>query len=87
VTVRAGGPLTLRPPRPGDRLAIAGGRRPVGRLLADAGVPARLRGEAAVVATPERVVWVAGLRAAQDLLAPAGAPAVVLELELEPAPA
>jgi tRNA(Ile)-lysidine synthase len=76
------GPLTLRPPRPGDRLALAGGgRRAVGRLLADAGVPARLRGEAAVVATPERVVWVAGHRASHDLLAPAGAAGVVLELE------
>jgi tRNA(Ile)-lysidine synthase len=85
VTVRAEGALTLRPPRPGDRLAIAGGRRPVGRVLADAGVPARLRGEAAVVATPDRVVWVAGLRAAHDLLAPPGTPAVVLELEAAPA--
>lgn len=82
VAVRAEGPLELRAPRPGDRLAIAGGgRRPVGRLLADAGVPARRRGEAAVVATPERVVWVAGHRAAADLLALPGQPAVVLALE------
>jgi tRNA(Ile)-lysidine synthase len=76
------GPLTVRPPRPGDRLALAGGgRRAVGRLLADAGVPARLRGEVPVVATPERVVWVAGHRASHDLLAPPGADGVVLELE------
>jgi hypothetical protein len=34
-----------------------------------------------VVATDDRVVWVAGHRAAPDLLAPAGAPAVVLALE------
>ena len=84
VAIRADGlgPLTLRPPRPGDRLALAGGgRRAVGRLLADAGVPARLRAHAAVVATPERAVWVAGHRACHDLLAPAGAAAVVLELE------
>jgi tRNA(Ile)-lysidine synthase len=82
VAVRAEGPLSVRAPAPGDRLALAGGgRRAVGRLLADAGVPARLRGEVPVVATPERVVWVAGHRAAHDVLAPAGAPAVVLELE------
>ncbi len=76
------GPLTVRPPRPGDRLAIAGGgRRAVGRLLADAGIPARLRGEVPVVATPDRVVWIAGHRASHDLLAPPGSAAVVLELE------
>jgi tRNA(Ile)-lysidine synthase len=75
------GPLTVRPPRPGDRLALpGGGRRPVGRLLADAGVPARLRGEVPVVAAGDRPVWVAGHRADHGLLAPPGAPAVVLEL-------
>ena len=82
VAVLPDGPLSVRPPLPGDRLALAGGgRRAVGRLLADAGVPARLRGEVAVVATPERVLWVAGHRASHDALAPPGAPAIVLELE------
>jgi tRNA(Ile)-lysidine synthase len=82
VAVLPDGPLSVRPPLPGDRLALAGGgRRAVGRLLADAGVPARLRGGIAVVATPERVLWVAGHRASHDALAPAGAPAIVLELE------
>ena len=82
VAVRAGGALAVRPPRPGDRLPLpGGGRRAVGRLLADAGVPARLRPGVPVVATPERVVWVAGHRAADDLLAPPGSPAVLLELE------
>ncbi len=76
------GALDVRPPRPGDRLALAGGgRRPVGRLLADAGVPARLRDRVPVVACADRVVWVAGHRAAADLLAGPGAPALVLELE------
>lgn len=82
VAVRADGPFTVRAPQPGDRLPLAGGgRSAVGRLLAAAGVPARLRPEVPVVAAGERVVWVAGHRAAGDLLAPAGAPAVVLELE------
>jgi tRNA(Ile)-lysidine synthetase-like protein len=82
VAVLPEGPLSLRPPRPGDRVALAGGgHAAVGRLLATAGVPARLRRDVPVVATAERVVWVAGHRAAHDLLAPPGAPAVVLELE------
>ena len=53
----------------------------MGRLLAAAGVPARLRDQVAIVATPDRVVWVAGHRASHDLLAPPGAPAVLLERE------
>jgi tRNA(Ile)-lysidine synthetase-like protein len=79
--VRLDGPAAVRSPRPGDRLALPGGaRRPVGRLLADAGVPARLRHLVPVVATAERVVWVAGHRAAADLVVRDGAEAVVLEL-------
>ena len=63
------GPLTVRPPRDGDRLAIRGGGRvAVGRLLAGAGVPPRLRPHVPVVATADRVVWVAGHRAAADLV-------------------
>jgi TilS substrate C-terminal domain len=53
----------------------------VRRVLADGGVPAPLRDRAPVVAAGERVVWVPGHRAAADLLAPPGAPAVLLELE------
>jgi len=34
-----------------------------------------------VVATPKRVVWVAGHRAADDLLVTDGAPALILEME------
>lgn len=79
VAVTVQGPFEVRPVRPGDRLAIAGGgRRPVGRLLADGGVPARGRSRVCVVAQGERLVWVIGHRAAADLLAPEGAPAVVL---------
>lgn len=85
VAVAARGPLTVRPPRPGDRLALeGGGHAAVGRLLAGAGVPARLRQLVPVVAAGERVVWVAGHRAAGDLVRTDG-PAVVLSLEAAPA--
>lgn len=82
VAVAVDAPLVVRAPRPGDRVALAGGgRAAVGRLLAEGGVPSRLRHRVPVVATAERVVWVAGHRAAADLLAPPGSPAIVLELE------
>jgi tRNA(Ile)-lysidine synthase len=82
VSVRDAGPLHVRPPRAGDRLALPGGGRvAVGRLLAGAGVPARLRPHVPVVAAGDRVVWVAGHRAAGDLLTAGPEPGIVLELE------
>ena len=82
VAVRCEGPFEVRSPRAGDRLAMSsGGRLAVGRLLAADGVPSRLRAEVPVVATPERVVWVAGHRAADDLIATESEPAVILEAE------
>ncbi len=82
VAVRHDGPLSVRPPLPGDRLPLRGGGHvAVGRLLAAAGVPARARAGVPVVATPERVVWVAGHRAADDLLVTDRGPAVILEME------
>jgi tRNA(Ile)-lysidine synthase len=81
VAVRVDGPLRVRGPLPGDRMPLGdGGRQAVGRLLGAAGVPARLRPRVPVVVAGERVVWVAGHRAAPDLLAAPGEPAVVLEL-------
>ena len=53
----------------------------VGRLLAGAGVPARLRPLVPVVASGDRVVWVAGHRAADDLVTAGPGPGIVLELE------
>lgn len=82
VAVTADGPFEVRPPRPGDRVGLAGGgRRRVGRLLAEAGVPARLRREVPVVAQGDRVIWVVGHRADADLLAAPGTPALVLRAE------
>jgi tRNA(Ile)-lysidine synthase len=82
VAVAVEGPLVVRAPAPGDRLPLAGGgHQAVGRLLAAAGVPARARDRVPVVATPDRVVWVAGHRAAPDLLAAADGVGVVLRLQ------
>lgn len=82
VAVRCEGPFEVRPPRAGDRLPMAaGGHLAVGRLLAADGVPSRLRAEVPVIATAERVVWVAGHRAADDLIATDAGPAVILEVE------
>lgn len=82
VAVRCDGPLTVRSPRPGDRLSLRGGGHvAVGRLLASDGVPSRERAGVAVVATADRVVWVAGHRAAEDLLVTDRGPAVILEME------
>ncbi len=81
VALTCGGALRVRPTRPGDRLPLPGGGHvAVGRLLADRGVPAHRRPSVPVVESDDRVVWVAGHRAADDLLAPAGARALVLEL-------
>jgi tRNA(Ile)-lysidine synthase len=81
VALRVDGPFEVRAPRPGDRLGIGGGHsRAVGRLLADAGVPARHRVRVPVVTCAGRVVWVAGYRADPALLAAPDAPATVLEV-------
>ena len=58
-----------------------GGRVAVGRLLAEAGVPVRLRSLVPVVASGDRVVLVAGHRAAADLVTAGPGPGIVLELE------
>ena len=82
VAVRCDAALEVRAPRPGDRLPLpSGGHLAVGRLLAAEGIPSRLRQDVPVVATAERVVWVAGHRAADDLIVRDSGPAVILELE------
>ncbi|MCC6830050.1 MAG: tRNA lysidine(34) synthetase TilS [Thermoleophilia bacterium] len=81
VCLPAGGALVVRPPLPGDRLGLpGGGRARVGRLLADRGVPARLRPLVPVIELDGRPVWVAGHRADAAALAAPGEPATVLEV-------
>jgi tRNA(Ile)-lysidine synthase len=75
------GDLCVRPVRPGERIHLAGGgRRPLGRLLADAGVPARLRDRVPVVARGDEVLWLVGHRADDRALASPGAPATILSV-------
>jgi tRNA(Ile)-lysidine synthetase-like protein len=79
--VRASGGLVVRPPAPGDRIALAGGgHQSVGRLLQAAGVPARRRPAVAVVASGDRVLWVAGHRACAESVAAPGEDAVHLSV-------
>jgi len=81
VTIVPAGRLAVRGPRPGDRIALAGGGHArVGRILQADGVPARLRAKVPVVVVDEVPVWVAGHRASADALAGPGRPAVVLEV-------
>jgi tRNA(Ile)-lysidine synthase len=82
--VHAHGPLVVRAPEPGDRLALrGGGHQSLGRLLQAAGVPARHRAGVAVVADERGVLWVAGHRASSDVVAPPGEPAVNLTVMAE----
>lgn len=81
VWVRAMGTLSVRPPRAGDRIALAGGgHQAVGRLLQSAGVPSRLRSRVPVVTDRGRIVWVAGHRVDAGVLAMPGEDSVHLEL-------
>jgi tRNA(Ile)-lysidine synthase len=82
VAVADSGPLVVRSPRAGDRIALSGGgSQAVGRLLAAAGVPSRRRPQVPLVARGNDVVWVAGHRADLRHLAPPGTPATILTLE------
>lgn len=60
--------LTVRFPRPGDRFHGLGapGSRPLGRFLADAGIPREERARVPVVLSAGEIVWVAGVRPAES---------------------
>jgi tRNA(Ile)-lysidine synthase len=62
-------PLQVDAVRDGDRIRPFGmeGTKKVGDLLTDAKVPRRLRGLTPIVRDGDRVVWVAGVRLADDV--------------------
>jgi tRNA(Ile)-lysidine synthase len=81
VALACTGRISVRGPRPGDRLALeGGGHARVGRILQSDGVPARLRPLVPVVIVDDVPVWVAGHRVCAGALAEPGQPAVVLEV-------
>jgi tRNA(Ile)-lysidine synthase len=65
---RAGLPLTVRSPRPGDRLRPWGmaGSKKVARLLLDAKIPARRRPAVPLLVGAAGVLWVIGLRRSRE---------------------
>lgn len=63
-----GGPLTVGPVSPGDRMRPFGmdGSRKLSDILVDAKVPARRRPLVPIVRDGERIVWVAGVKSSED---------------------
>jgi tRNA(Ile)-lysidine synthase len=69
----AGGPFTVRPWLPGDRIRMPGGTRTLKKLFNEARVPRSRRARIPVVADATgRVVWVVGLAHAADPAPPRG---------------
>ncbi len=63
-------PLTLRGPRPGDRIALPGGTRKLKKLFGERRVPRSERGRTPVLQEGSgRILWVAGLATARDATA------------------
>ncbi len=60
-----GATLEVRCAGTGERVDIAGGTKRVGRCLAEAGVPARLRSGWPVVTAHGKIAWVVGTRVAE----------------------
>lgn len=68
---RIGFPLELRPWRIGDRMRPAGlgGSKLISDILTDAKVPRDTKERAYVLADPERIIWLCGLRLAEGVKA------------------
>ncbi len=81
----AGGPLTVRAPRPGDRILPLGGagHRPVVRCFMDARVSKLARQAWPVFEAGGSVVWVPGVCRAEALVPPAGSEALRVEAAYE----
>ena len=61
------GPLTLRTPRPGDRIRLRGGTRSVADVLSEAGVPREERVAVPLLARGDKVVWIDGVDVADGI--------------------
>jgi len=77
-------PLTLRSPRPGDRLRPAGmtGSKKLKDLLIDAKVPLEVRRRLLLVLADDEILWVVGMRRAAGR-APSPAGGMVLRIALK----
>jgi tRNA(Ile)-lysidine synthetase-like protein len=77
-------PLTVRGPKPGDRIALAGGTRKLKKLFGERRVPRSERARTPVLQEESgRILWVAGLATARD--AAAGADETGLAVRLSEA--
>ena len=78
---RAPWPLSVRPPRPGDRLAVAAQKsRKVARVLMDAKIPRVARSRNPLLLCGDEVVCVVGLRVAYGYGADPGSAGIVVRL-------
>ncbi|QYK51914.1 MAG: tRNA lysidine(34) synthetase TilS [Anaerolineales bacterium] len=73
---RTGGELTLRRPRPGDRMALAQGSQKLSDVFINAKLPQRARAAWPLLCKGDEVVWAPGLRLAHGYAAKAGQPAL-----------
>ncbi len=74
------GEMTLRRPRPGDRIALAQGTQKLSDVFINAKVPQRARAAWPLLCKGDEVVWAAGLRLAHGYAAQARQPAVHVQV-------
>ncbi|NOK60231.1 MAG: hypothetical protein GFH27_549281n376 [Chloroflexi bacterium AL-W] len=65
------GPLAIRQRQPGDRLRPVGGRgtRKIQDIFVDAKIPREQRDQWPILVTPHAIVWIAGIRLADGVMA------------------
>jgi tRNA(Ile)-lysidine synthase len=82
---RAGGRLSVRSHRPGDRFQPLGMQQPkkLNRFMIDARIPQLWRRHIPIVASPERIIWVVGWRI-DEYARVTGKTLKVLRLEFRP---
>ena len=73
---RTASEMTLRRPRPGDRIALAQGTQKLSDVFINAKVPQRARAAWPLLCKGDEVAWAVGLRLAHGYAAQAGQPAL-----------